>query len=118
MSGHLGRNREGKVVAGRLPASCLPHVAARRWTGLGWHLWDNTSERAIPRNGAGTLEGTCSWGDGGTSRYCPPSTAAESRTALRELRVTDASLITLIVGVAVSLILIVIGGSFKKKTEP
>jgi hypothetical protein len=32
--------------------------------------------------------------------------------------VTDASLITLIVGVAVSLILIVIGGSFKKKTEP
>jgi hypothetical protein len=98
-------------------ASCLPHVAARRWTGLGWHLWDNTSEKAIPRNGAGTLEGTCSWGDGGGRRYCP-STAAGSRTALRELRVTDASLITLIVGVAVSLILIVIGCSFKKKTEP
>jgi len=86
--------------------------------GCGLHVRDDASERASPRNGAGTLEGTCSWGDGGTSRYCPPSTAAESRTALRELRVTDASLITLIVGVAVSLILIVIGGSFKKKTEP
>jgi hypothetical protein len=79
---------------------------------------DDASERAIPRNGAGTLEDTCSWGNRPGSRYCLPSTAAGSKTAVRELRVTDASLITLIVGVAVSLILIVIGGSFKKKTEP
>jgi hypothetical protein len=96
--GHLGRNREGKVVAGRLPACCLPHVAAGGGLAVAC-MCGTTPARELARGTAPALSKAPAPG-----RRAPAGTAPKhccrSRTALRELRVTDASLITLIVGVA------------------
>jgi hypothetical protein len=44
--------------------------SAHRYWGMSWYVWNNTGDKAIVRNAAGTTIDTCSWGSSGSYSYC------------------------------------------------
>ena len=46
------------------------NTASNRYWGSGWYIWNNTGDKAVLRNSAGTLIDTCSFSGAGDSAYC------------------------------------------------
>jgi hypothetical protein len=48
-------------------ATNTPH---HRYWGSGWHIWNNTGDKAYLRNASGTQVDTCTWTGGGSYKLC------------------------------------------------
>jgi hypothetical protein len=41
------------------------YSATQRYWGMGWHVWNNTGDKAYLRNASGVTMDYCAWGSGG-----------------------------------------------------
>jgi Lamin Tail Domain len=46
------------------------NTSTHRYWGRSWYVWNNTGDAAYLRYPSGSLADSCSWGKGGTNKYC------------------------------------------------
>ena len=71
--GHVYRFGKFTLRAGRtvtIHTGNGGNTAAHRYWGQDWYVWNNTGDKAILRNKAGSIVDTCKWGDGDGNTAC------------------------------------------------
>ena len=126
----LGAGKQAIIHTGKGGSHTTSASTHLCW-GRGWPVWNNTGEKVILRGRLAYGTAACN------AAQAARRTANVNRTALPELPgnprsstkqgsyvheqalllVTDAGLVTVIIGLAISLILIVIGSFYKKKMQ-
>ncbi len=63
---HLGAGKRVRIHTGK-----GSNTSTDRYWGRGWYVWNNTGDKAVLRNAAGTWRDSCAWGSSGPGyTYC------------------------------------------------